>query len=101
VALQTEVLTLKKDKMRLEAENSTLRTEISSKKEGALEREKYKAKQTRKGATVMVREDQPDTSYCATCFAKDLVIPLQPMSLLQRRWGTHECGSCQQQLDLG
>jgi hypothetical protein len=93
LATKKEVLGLEQKMIQLEDENFQLRAKIRSHEERAAERQKYKPRKTASGATVMVRRDQPGISYCATCFAKDLFIPLQPVaSVMERRWGTHDAG---------
>jgi hypothetical protein len=100
VALKTEVLSLKEREIHLLEENARLRAKISSKEEGTLERQKYQRKQVGQ-ATVMIRDDEPGVYYCATCYAKDKLIPLQAVPDLLQVMGSHSCSECHSYLSIG
>ena len=100
-ALQKEVLSLKEHEIRLLEENSQLRAKISSKEEGSLERQKYQRKKVGK-ATVMVRDDEPDTYYCPTCYANGKFIPIQVApGGFAGVFGSHHCSTCNSFFPIG
>jgi chromosome segregation ATPase len=94
IDLQATVLSLQQELAQAQHENANLREQIRSEEVRAEERKKYKLQKRRGDASVLVREDQPDTSFCPTCFAKGHQIPLQPHPM-RHHHGSLFCSSCE------
>jgi hypothetical protein len=100
LAAQEKIRTFNSEILRLQEENSALRrqeaelrADIGRKDEWASERRKYQKKKMG-DAVVLVREDEPGTFYCPTCFeTRDKPIPLQghPMGIAV---ASHYCSTC-------
>lgn len=100
-SLNREILRLDEENAQLRRQEAQLREEIGRKEEWAAERKKYQEKKIG-DAVVLVREDSPNTYYCATCAETKkqlIVIQGHPMADVGG-FGSHRCPVCKTSLRL-
>lgn len=96
--LLARLLQLKDVALDLQEENRQIREELRRERERAAEGKKYRRKQTRSGAVVLAREDEPNVFFCPSCSeAKQIFVPLQRKGSSPTDFGVvvgHECPQC-------